>query len=343
MGKEDGLKKWQVAVIVASITALITALTVGGLAGVLAWYFTDQAASCTPVNTTRTYSSFNTTSVLYQQIMSDDDSMTVEITNETMGAPYLGTEYPPSLSCKTIKASHPDAISGYYNLITVDGTIVRTIYCVMTDLCGIGGGGWTRIALEVGGSCSSSGYFHRRIATSQGSCTQLTFPTYGIYYSEVCGIVEGFEIGQPDADDTTARNDITSYFIDGIAILRDNFEKNNHSDTHLWSFMADDGDHHCPCSKNKNQPPVAFIGNHYYCEAGTTHSEPGVIYSDDPLWDGQGCDDSETPCCSLSPIMPWFYRGGLLSGDPDVLFRICADQGTDDEDILFGKYEFYIR
>lgn len=51
----------------------------------------------------------------------------------------------------------------------------------------------------------------------------------------------------------------------------------------------------------------SFIGEDYYCESGTSKSDPipGTLFLDDPLWDGTDCRLVEEPCCNASSI-PWF-------------------------------------
>ena len=53
------------------------------------------------------------------------------------------------VSCKDIKAAHPNSPSGYYYVNS------RNIYCNMGELCGQDGG-WTRIAyLDMTENCPS--------------------------------------------------------------------------------------------------------------------------------------------------------------------------------------------
>ena len=52
-----------------------------------------------------------------------------------------------------------------------------------------------------------------------------------------------------------------------------------------------------------------FVGNDYFCESGNPDSDwsSSVLYSNDPLWDGEGCGTLEGNCCAASGL-PWFYR-----------------------------------
>ena len=49
----------------------------------------------------------------------------------------------------------------------------------------------------------------------------------------------------------------------------------------------------CLCISGGASPPN-FVGSDYYCESGL-NAPPwrNALYSDDPLWDGQGCNGLE--------------------------------------------------
>lgn len=66
------------------------------------------------------------------------------------------------------------------------------------------------------------------------------------------------------------------------------------------------------------------------------------LYPDDPLWDGEGCGGDEGPCCNV-PGIPWFHKV-LPSPTTDYIeLRVCADQGTGDEDTPVSLYEIYVK
>ena len=67
------------------------------------------------------------------------------------------------------------------------------------------------------------------------------------------------------------------------------------------------------------------------CESGNPNSRyTGILYSDDPLWDGQQCEGT---CCTGTNSSPWFSVQ-LPAPTMDVIkVSICCDQGTDDEDV----------
>ena len=143
-------------------------------------------------------------------------------------------------------------------------------------------------------------------------CASIQFPSNGISYSQVCGRVVGYQWASPDAvypgrysGETygtvidASHNDINSYYVDGISITRGSPRQ------HVWTLMGglneasfyhvfNDGRYNCPCSAGSLQGSTlqSFIGNDYFCESGNPSTNghfQGVLYTSDPLWDGQGC------------------------------------------------------
>ena len=129
-------------------------------------------------------------------------------------------------------------------------------------------------------------------------------------------------------------------YIDGVSITHGSPRQ------HVWSLMADNGHRHCPCNvytHYSDDPIQSFVGNHYFCEAGSTSCCSLNFFTSDPLWDGKGCDSTETACC-VAPGLPWFHRDYGNTTITDYLeLRVCADQGTDNEDVPVGFYEIYVK
>jgi hypothetical protein len=89
--------------------------------------------------------------------------------------------------------------------------------------------------------------------------------------------------------------------------------------------------------------PQAFIGSDYFCESGNPDLSFGSrLYTDDPLWDGQGCGPHETACCA-APGLPWFHRKYNASSTDFIEMRICGDESTNNEDVRLSFYEIYIK
>ena len=232
----------------------------------------------------------------------------------------------------------------------------------MEELCG-SGGGWTRLAyLDMSDStenCPSGFRLYQsggvracgRETSSVGSCTSVQFPSNGISYSQVCGRVVGYQYGSTDAVDNIingpeSHNDINSYYVDGVSITRGSPRQ------HIWTLMAGvtggSSSHtssYCPCSPGSTQGPKiqSFVGDDYYCESGAGSSWTHILYTSDPLWDGQACGSLETACCNVTGI-PWFHRDyGSTTTTDYIELRVCADQETIDEDAPVSFYEIYVK
>ena len=86
---------------------------------------------------------------------------------------------------------------------------------------------------------------------------------------------------------------------------------------HLWTFAEafyDENpnyhsDYNCPCTKthyNWHYQLLSFIHNSYFCDTGNPGSgwDGGTTYySDDPLWDGVGCDAKRQSIDSLTTLL----------------------------------------
>ena len=105
----------------------------------------------------------------------------------------------------------------------------------------------------------------------------------------------------------------------------------------------------CPCANRNTQiaPIPSFVGNDFFCESGnaaTGWSE--VLYSSDPLWDGQGC--GSPPCCELSyppgVTAPWFCKQLPQTTTDDIEACICNEvEGRQGDDTQVQLVELYIR
>ena len=68
-------------------------------------------------------------------------------------------------------------------------------------------------------------------------------------------------------------------------------------------------------------------------EFKTTH--PLYLYSNDPLWDGDGCT-APNPCCSFNNP-PWFYKQLPQPTTDNIEMRVCK------EDVAIEIVEIYIH
>ena len=258
-------------------------------------------------------------------------------------------------SCKEIKERQPLSPSGVYLLAPATGGATYTAYCNMGLLCG-SGGGWTRLAYldmsDATQNCPSGFRLYKsggvracgRPGTNSGSCVSVQFPSSGISYSQICGRVTGYQYGTPDAI-YHYRNDINSYYVDGVSITRGSPRQ------HVWTLMAGESEaitsstRSCPCNTGNTVSVQSFIGNNYFCESGNTANVSllETFYTSDPLWDGYSCHYHESPCCS-APGLPWFHRDyGNTTTTDYIELRVCGESGTANEDSPVSYYEIYVK
>ena len=252
------------------------------------------------------------------------------------------------VSCKDIKAVQPNSVTGYYHVNS------RNIYCNMDTLCG-SGGGWTRLAYldmtDATQNCPSGFRLYQtggvracgRATSGSASCTSVTFPSNSISYSQVCGRVTGYQFRSTDAF-AGPSGSIDSHYVDGVSITRGNPRQ------HVWTFVAnvfDTSPHfpslNCPCATGSSQNAPSFVGNHYFCESGNHNNFwSNILYTSDPLWDGEGCGPRELTCCAAAGL-PWFHRDFGNSTTDYIELRICGDQSTPDEDNPVSFYDIYVK
>ena len=266
-----------------------------------------------------------------------------DIFNELQnGSSLFNSTFQP-VSCKDIKAAHPNSPSGYYHVNS------RTTYCNMGELCGQDGG-WTRIAhLDMTMNCPSGlqelmtgGIRACRREGSSAGCRSNVFQTNGISYSQICGKVVGYQKGTTDAVYAKS-NDINSAYIDGVSITRGSPRQ------HVWSYIAGYrsngiGTHTCPCNTGSNNTVPPFVGEHYYCESGTdSFPSDGTVYTADPLWDGDNCLSKEAPCCNGTGL-PWFFRDyGNATITDYIELRVCGNDIYPNKDTPVQLYEIYVK
>ncbi|XP_019856819.1 PREDICTED: uncharacterized protein LOC109585263 [Amphimedon queenslandica] len=247
-------------------------------------------------------------------------------------------------SCKEIKERQPLSPSGVYLLAPAAiGGSTYTAYCNMGTLCG-SGGGWTRLAYldmtDATQSCPSGFKLYQSEGVracgrtnSSGGCVSAQFPSNGISYSQICGRVTGYQYFTTDA--FHGPSNLNSYYVDGVSITRGSPRQ------HVWTLangLMDTYNNYphanCPCSIGSLQTVPSFVGNHYFCESGNHDSGYSqILYTSDPLWDGQGCGSLESPCCNV-PGIPWFHRDyGSTTTTDYIELRVCGNGGaTNNED-----------
>ena len=112
-----------------------------------------------------------------------------------------------------------------------------------------------------------------------------------------------YQFSTPDAF-FTGTDDIDGSYVDGVSLTYGNTPRN-----HIWTFVAAldefgvrNSGSVSPCSSSVNSVgtgPPSFVGDDYFCDAGTVTSAFHIFNGDNPLWDGSGCGSTST-CCSFN-------------------------------------------
>ena len=191
-------------------------------------------------------------------------------------------------SCKELYQCNPALPSGYYNITTPQGA--ERVYCVMNTInCGNITGGWMRAAyidmtnennncpkglnVTVVGSTRMCTRSH-----TDGGCSSVTFPTFNVSYSKVCGRARGYQFATPDGFSTS--NALQGYpDVEGLIITHGSPRN------HIWSFAAAQSKDfnyltNCPCSS----PILAML--HLLLSEKTTSASLGTVeqwYTDGTL------------------------------------------------------------
>ena len=154
-------------------------------------------------------------------------------------------------------------------------------------------------------------------------CSSVSFHTFGIEYSRVCGRVIGYQYGgiNPFHGYYTIENaTLEASYVHGVSLTYGRLPRK-----HIWTFanapddITSNFEPSCECESSR--PP--FIGNDYFCDTGSrSHALNQLWYLDDPLWDGQGCGGTNT-CCSLHNP-PWFCKDLPEPTTEDIEMRMCG-------------------
>jgi len=261
----------------------------------------------------------------------------------------------PGLSCADIyfKNSESHGMSGYYFINNGDDRV----YCNMELECGGTKGGWMRIAdvdIKRGDQCPSGWVKTQdhscKANNDAAGCHPTILDTVTTTYSEVCGKIIGYQKGSMDGFQPTVRYDaskaengpLDDVYVDGISVTLGDPRK------HLWTYavgLSQDFNStgvNCPCAKFPGPDPPVFVRNHYYCESGNTGNfELEKLYSEDALWDGDGCPPGNG--CCYQPGMPWFYRELPKAENSTIEVRLCRDQPYGDEGVTVEQMELYVH
>ena len=267
----------------------------------------------------------------------------------------------PADSCSHILLLNSFSPSDQYWIRSSNGSAVH-VYCDFNRQCGCDGPStWTRVAFlnmsDPNQVCpsnwttiSSPVRTCGRGRYSSRGCNSVFYSTFGMTYSRVCGRIMGYQDASTDGLQGLVQGNIRidGPYIDGVSLTHGPVG----SRQHIWSFASAVGEntqYHaivvCGCSNDNNWPySTSFVGNDYFCDSGNhgTHHDV-TFFSDDPLWNGQGCGPSST-CCQFNDP-PWFCKILPQSTTDDLEVRICYNSrgGIYDEDIPLQLVELYVQ
>ena len=94
-------------------------------------------------------------------------------------------------------------------------------------------------------------------------------------------------------------------------------------------------EHRCPCTDTDWPLEVPeSVGDDYFCDTGNPGPEftSNTVYTDDPLWDGEGCGPTSTCCEFNNP--PWFCTTLPQPTTDNIEVRICLNNEAFEDVII---------
>lgn len=192
-----------------------------------------------------------------------------------------------------------------------------------------------------------------RKSSAVQTCDSATYKV-GRKYSNVCGRVNSIQRGLGSAFNSYIMYEtgIESSYISGVSLTHGA----PGSRKHIWSFVTAYNEQDpkpnyrydlgCPCTNTEYTWPYSippFVNNNYFCDTG--NPGPGInynkYYSDNPLWDGQGCGSTDT-CCELNSP-PWFCTTLPEPAEDDLELRNCYPDVPSYQDNIITLIDIYVR
>ena len=196
---------------------------------------------------------------------------------------------------------------------------------------------WRKILINGTAMCQSS---------RNRGCSSAVFSVNGIEYNKIRGMVRGYQKGSTDSFDPrrSYHVGINGAYVDGVSITLASSPRK-----HVWTYasgLSSDGyypDFNCPCAVVPGPSPPSFVGENYYCDSGNQGSfEYDTYHTDNPLWDGTGCENVNDNCCA-DVDAPWFHREFTTTRVENLEVRICANQKFDFEGVLIDQLALYVQ
>ena len=188
-----------------------------------------------------------------------------------------------------------------------------------------------------------------RLQNAAGTCDSTIFPSGGRSYSRVCGRINAYQKGTPDALQASIGGNVglEGVYIDGVSLTHGAAG----SRQHIWSFAAALHENSynravaCSCTNTNINWPYqvpSFIGDNYFCATGNRGPGFGLttVYADDTLWDGEGCGPTNACCEFNNP--PWFCNTLPQPTTDNIEVRVCHNQRSGDEDLLVSLIDINV-
>ncbi len=255
---------------------------------------------------------------------------------------------------KTIIQKSKDLLEGVHSNIGCsenDGSWKQIVFLNMSDSSHSCPDSWSTFNLPIRG-CGRK-YTSASSEDAGASCNSAFYSSNGTYFSQICGRINGYQFGNPNAFNSSINGSIglESWYIDGLSLTHGAPGTRQH----VWSFvnawydvdvMPSHEKYACPCMySNISQWPhsvPSFVGTNYFCDAGNRHEIFTAFLTQDLLWDGAGCGGNGTTCCDYNEP-PWFFRRLDVATSDDLEVRICADQYTTNENTIITHMELYVK
>ena len=201
-------------------------------------------------------------------------------------------------NCSQVFKENNSPLSGYYTIGAPNGSLI-SVYCDMEGSNCDDKGGWMRLVYEISATCPSGliSYFFPIISyplcdrprPSNGGCNSIIFSTFGLNYSQVCGEVRGYHLGNVMVFMIIIKNLL---HFKGLMLMVCLLLIGNNPRHHVWTYIAgqrETGRNQwaCPCNNCSTETIPQYVGDDYYCESGSHVYEPYTFHYDDPLWDGK--------------------------------------------------------
>ena len=257
--------------------------------------------------------------------------------------PYAEVKLRPK-KCKQVNSCIVAPLSNSKNNRTAPQTLTpcgrgwkRIAFLNMSDQAQLCPSPWTEFSSENKRVCFKS-------PSSRRNCDSVTFRNTRGEYSQVCGRITGYQKGIAFGFHESSSRSIDTYYINGISITHGQSPRK-----HIWSFVVGwsevDDLGSCPCASPTRQSPIPhYVGNNYFCETGTSVNENNnLFFSNDTLWDGQGCSSARSSCeCTLNSP-PWFTAQLSNSTADDIEIRSCVYYTTAESNIGIEMIELYVK